>query len=35
MTKQTIRRMVIIEQDGKSARTESPIDIELEETDIM
>ncbi len=35
MTNGIPRRKVIIDSDGKSAHTESPIDIEVEETDIM
>ncbi len=29
------RRKVFIDSDGRSAHTESPIDVELEATDIM
>ncbi|MDB5171100.1 MAG: hypothetical protein JWO35_794 [Candidatus Saccharibacteria bacterium] len=35
MANKKIQRKVVIEPDGKHAHTESPVDIEVEETDIM
>lgn len=35
MSQETPRRKVVIDSDGKSAHTISPVDIEMEETDIM